>query len=135
MWNFLSYPVPGASTAPDYEGGHYIGHEELFTLADPAFWAGGHPLTYQQTQNMVNYVALRLFPLVCMARRVQPIHAPLVFIQDPVHSGWRPLRFYDPVTLDGVGYYVRSVNISYTNDGLQMADYELERLIPYTPEA
>lgn len=133
LYNVLSYPVPGAIVAPSPESGHFIGHEELLAIASPEFWSGGHPLSYQQTQDMVDFVLIRAFTATAMARMIQPIHAPLVFIQDPVHGAYRPLRFYDPVTLDGVGFYVRSVNIAYESDGEQMADYELERLIPYKP--
>lgn len=134
LHNFLSYKVPGSSTNPDPESPHYIGHEELFLLGDPSFWAGGRPLSGQETQAMVDYVLLRLFVGVCMPRRVQPIRAPLVFIQDAVHGAFRPLRFYDPVTLDGqAGWYVRSINIDYSNDRSQLATYELERLVAYRP--
>lgn len=133
LYNVLSYDVPGFSTAPDPDQGHYIGHEELLTLADPSFWAGGHPLTYAKTQDLVDYVLIRGFTATAMAREIQPIHAPLVFVPDPVHGAYRPLRFYDPVMLDDAGYYIRSVNIAYERDGIQMADYELERLVPYLP--
>ena len=134
LHNFLSYKVPGSSTNPDPQSPHYIGHEELFLLGDPSFWAGGRPLSWQETQAMVDYVLLRLFVGVCMPRRVQPIRAPLVFIQDVVHGFFRPLRFYDPVTLDGqAGWYVRSINIDYSNDRSQLATYELERLVAYRP--
>jgi hypothetical protein len=133
LYNVLSYPVPGSSVAPDPDSPHYLGHEEMLTIADPALWAGGRPLAYQETQATVNYVLLRAFMATCLARRVQPIHAPLVFIQDAVHGSYRPLRFYDPVYLDGVLWYVRSVNIAYEYDRIQMADYELEQLVPYKP--
>jgi hypothetical protein len=38
----------------------------------------------------------------------------------------RPLRYYDPVTIFGVQYLVRSVNPFYRFDGKQMAKYECE---------
>lgn len=132
--NFLSYKVPGSSIDPDPDSPHFLGHEALYVLGDPSFWAGGRPLSWQQTQAMVDYVLLRLFVGVCMPRRIQPIHAPLVFVQDAIHGGFRPLRFYDPVTLDGeTGWYVRSINIDYTSDRAQLATYELERLVAYRP--
>lgn len=133
LYNYLSYHVPGATVDPDPDSPHFLGYERGLILADPSLWAGSYIGGWEETQKTVDFVLMRLFAFTCMARERTHFKAPLLFITDPATSARRPLRFYDVVTLDGEGWYVRSCTPDYRSDRLQTAEYELERLVEYKP--
>jgi hypothetical protein len=134
LYNHLSFKVPGSSVVPNPNSPHYIGRERLVILADPTLWAGAAVGGWEATQKAVDFVLHRVFAYTCMARQVVKFQAPLIFVTDPATSRKRPLRFYDVVTLDTeTGWYVRSCEPNYQHDRQQLANYVLERLIPYQP--
>ncbi len=133
LYNFLSYAVPGASISPDPDSPHFLGGERLIIVADPTLWAGAaQGGGWQDTQKLINFILLRLFVTTCMARRVVTFRAPLAFVIDPVTTKKRSLRFYDPVTYRGeAGWFMTECRPEFTSDRIQMAQYELQRLVPY----
>jgi hypothetical protein len=132
LYNYLSYDVPGATTSADPDSPHYCPEgEKLFVIADPTLWAGGSA-TWQGTQAAVNFCLMRLFYYLCMAREIVSFEAPLCFVTDA--SGHkRPPRHYDPVSYGGRTWFVRAMHLKIGHDGMQLADYELERLVEYKP--
>lgn len=132
MFNPYSYAVPGSSIVPDPDSPHYLGYFSPLIIADPTLWGGDGTLAYKQTQDNVDFAVLREFTYACLPRRIQPIHAPLVIALDAETNRRRLLRFYDKVTWNGqAGWYVRNCDPIIGNwDGIQMANYELERTIP-----
>jgi len=121
--------VPGCTTAPNPDHPDYLGYcKKIEIIADYLYVPGPDNTA---TQAAVNWVCRRLYDFLCHGQLIVKIKAPLVFINDPAiagsaSNGWRPLRFQDPVSLDGdATWLVKSVNIDYSNDRIQMATYEL----------
>lgn len=133
--NFASYKVPGSSVDPDPDSPHYIGHERIRIIPAPELMVPGGTLeSYRRTVLACYFVARRIGNFAGRAQRIQPLHAPLVALKDPVTARLRTLRFGDPVTWRGeTGWFIRSVNPAYDLDTCQMADYELMKLEPIVP--
>jgi hypothetical protein len=134
VYNPISYPVPGMTPQTDRESPHFLGYEKMLTYGCPAMWGGAQIGGYQQTQEIVNFILLRLFTFTCLARRVIHFYAPLVMIQSNNIAGlqFRIPRFYDLVTYNGqIGWYIRSCTPDYNNDRAQMAHYAIETIVSY----
>lgn len=129
--NPLSYKVPGMSTAPDPNHPDYLGYCKKIEIIADYLYVPDSTGGYAATQQAVNWETRRLYDFLCHGQRIKTIKAPLAFIHDSriatsASSGYRPLRFQDPVAIDGdATWLVKSVNPSYSNDGTQMANYEL----------
>lgn len=132
--NYLSYKVPGSTVDPDPDSPHYLGTERLVVVADQALWAGAGASTggYDASQRIIDYILLRLFRHVCMARTVMTFSAVLQPIWDAAESKWRLPRFYDVCTFNGQeGWYVRHCSPDISFDHMQQATFQIERLEPY----
>lgn len=85
------------------------------------------------TQESVNRVAKRVYDVACHGVKMCSFEAPLVLVS-PAMTGdaqqvrWRPLRFYDPVSINGSIWLIRDVVIDYDRDAKQMATYECQAL-------
>ena len=136
--NPLSFAVPGMTTAPDPTSADYLGHWKPVTIVAPNLLVpdDSSALGYPKTQAAVNWTCRRYYDFLCHGQVIAKITAPLVFIQDPAllasaSNGWRPLRFQDPVSLDGSNtWLIKSVQIAYSSDRTQMATYELIQPFP-----
>ena len=131
LFNAKSYNAPGFTNAVDVTSPHYFGgREKLLMKVDLSLWGGDGPDGLRLTQQVIDFVIRRYYNFACLARRIQPLYAPLAFILDASTGRYRGLRFLDPVTFNGVAYYVRSASPRYTSDRVQTCDYELERIEP-----
>ncbi len=129
LYNPKSYDVPGMSITSDPDSPHYLGFEQMRIVPCADLL---NPADFVKTQLAVDFTARRIMDFAGRARKVLPISAPLVLITDAATSRKRPLRYYDPVTVNGVGgYYIRSVSPSITSPN-HRAQYEVERLIPFS---
>ena len=75
----------------------------------------------------LNFLARRAYDIAVHAVKLVTFEAPLVLVEhenDPTKK--RPLRYYDPILVEGELFLVRNVNISYRKDFHQMAVYECE---------
>jgi len=125
--NPISYDFyPGHRTS-DPNHPDYLGRRVSGWVFDPYF--ATHALSSEdgQPNPMLYSYAKRLFDMACLAVKQTVFTAPLVLIPHEKEPGRvRPLRFYDPVSIDGQDWIVRSVNIAYSKDFDQIAVYELE---------
>lgn len=137
--NPLSYAVPGMTTEPDPDHPDYLGYCKKITIIAPDLLTLDSTGGYTSTLAAVQWVCRRLYNFLCHGQRIMRFRAPLVFIQDTSLSAtassssgnWRPLRFQDPVSIDGdATWLVKSVRASYQNDRVQMAEYEIIQPYP-----
>jgi hypothetical protein len=122
-YNFLGlasgHPkYPQADNNPDY-----LPHIAPIVVIDPGL----------TTPDAVNWVTRRVFEIACFGRKRLSFVAPLLLINDPDDAElagpptrYRPLRYYDPVTVDGSQYLVLKCTPDYSRDRAQWAHYELE---------
>lgn len=90
----------------------------------PDFLGRMVPLTYYNSQLLeqaeINFITRRLAVQTCYAQKWIHIEAPLALINDPndakLGSNVRPLRVYDPITINGVNCLVRNANPGYKSD-------------------
>jgi len=122
--NYSSFNAyPGKTTALRYVGGvrnpDYLGRCVRIRYVDSNL----------TTQEAVDWVCRRLFDV--MAHGIQTIRftGPMVLVTDPNDASQkrpRPLRYYDPIKVNGVPYLIRSCNPTAKKDGQQLALYEAE---------
>lgn len=132
--NPVSYPVPGLESFVDPTSPHYIGREHLAYYIDPMLQDVDHGTTY----NNCAAVGTRLMQFSGRGGWIIPGVCPLYCIHTTDLLGnpyWRPLRFGDPVTVNGdVDWFVRSVSAVIDTerggDEMQMATVELQKLAP-----
>jgi hypothetical protein len=79
----------------------------------------------------LNWIGRRIYDVAAHAIKTVTFEAPLVLIEHEENVGtpvtkFRPLRYYDPVLVDGETFLIRNVNPTYTKDFHQMAVYECE---------
>lgn len=123
IFNPISYNVNGASTA-DATHPDYLGRRVPMYVIDTAL---GSAQSEEKLKAAVNGLARRIARLTFHAIKMITFQAPLVLVDhelDPTKK--RPLRYYDPVIINGVQFLVRNVNIDYRKDGFQYATYECE---------
>ena len=134
IYNHWSYPVPGSTVTCDPTSPHFIGEERLMIVADPTLWAGSWDGKggWKATQDLIDFILMRLFIACCMARRFVSFTSPLSFVTDPVTGLKRLPRYYDPVTYLGEpGWFVSGCLPSYSSDRNQTMRVTLSRLVPY----
>lgn len=114
-------------THPDYLGRvvpMYVMLPELASFPITTDGAGN------QEHVALNWIGRRIYDVAAHAIKTVTFEAPLVLIphedaNDPPNK-FRPLRYYDPVLVDGETFLIRNVNPTYTKDFHQMAVYECE---------
>lgn len=75
----------------------------------------------------LNFVGRRIYDVAAHAIKTCSFQAPLLLIpHEDDSSNRRPLRYYDPVLVDGEQFLIRNVNPTYSKDFIQMAMYECE---------
>lgn len=79
------------------------------------------------------FATRRTYDVSCHGRLRKTFIAPLVIVQDPGHEYWRPLRFYDPVYVEGFPCLIRSVLPMWVKDDHQLAAYTVEQIIGDVP--
>jgi hypothetical protein len=128
--NPLSYAVPGMTTPPNPDHPDYLGRLRLGVFIAPQLATDDYALTMQAVQ----WTCRRYYDFLCHGQRLRHIHAPLIFVYDTSLSAtaasssgnYRPLRFQDPVSIDGDNsWLIKNVTPTWNYDGTQMADYEL----------
>lgn len=81
------------------------------------------------SQEAVDWTTRRYYDVTCHALKMASFTAPLILIVDPadtLQTSPRPLRYYDPVFIDGEQWLIRNVNPTWRHDSIQMAHYEVE---------
>lgn len=84
----------------------------------------------QENERIINWVTRRLYNQVATAQKWIHLTAPLVLLDDPSDThlsagkGRRPLRYYDPITVNNIPCYVHSVEMNIEEDPHQMMTIE-----------
>ena len=120
--NPLSFNTPGFTVTADPNNADYLGRCRAAVIMDPSLTGK----TEQETQAAVDFWTITLADRAAHAQSLVNFRSSLEFIKDLTLGVdiWRPLRFQDPVTVDGDAYLIKSVNINYDLGSLQYADYE-----------
>lgn len=112
------------SSHPDYLGRVvpiYVMCPNLATIPDVYNSLG------QSEWAALNWIARRAYDVSCHAIKFCSFEAPLLLItHEDDATRKRPLRYYDPVVVDGEQFLIRNVNPTYRKDHIQMAIYECE---------
>lgn len=117
-YNF-AHLAPGDPLLPDPTDPDYLPWIEPLAILDNSL----------STDEARRYVLRRIYDRVAHGSKVVTFEAPLLLVTDKNDAKQtcpRPLRFYDPVTIDGNQFLVRSVHLAYRKDWIQMAVYECE---------
>lgn len=140
IFNPISYKVPTSTIDPDPDHPDYIGHCIPYELLAPQAVVGGDGASdIQATQENVDWLARRYYDFLCHGQKLTIIDVPLVFVQDETLSAtttsssgnWRPLRFQDPVMLEGdPSWLVKSIRHYWTSDRNQRSVIELIQPFP-----
>lgn len=80
-------------------------------------------------QAAVDWACRRIYDVACHGIKMATFTAPLVLVTnttDAKQTRPRPLRYYDPVLVNGEQFLIRNCNPSYTKDSVQMATYECQ---------
>jgi len=133
VWNWQynpkSFLVPGCTTLPDPDHPDYLGRYRPLMVVDPALVVSGRSANQnelQATQANIDFTVRRLFDFTCHARTLMRFSAPLSLIADPVTGVTRPLRFLDPVSVDGdASWIIKTASPQYRFDNVQIMRYEL----------
>ena len=118
-YNFLTDGSGTLIETADPDHPDYIGRFVPLVIVNPAL----------QSYEAVTFAVRRYYDIGCRTTKILPFVAPLLLIWDPTdvyQVAPRPLRYYDPVLVDGEQWLVRSCNPSYRRDSAQWATYELE---------
>jgi len=103
----------------------YLGRVVKMFVMNPAL-AGGAK-SEEDIERAVNWTARRIYDVAAHAIKMVTFQAPLVLIEHEDDSNKRrPLRYYDPVLVNGEQFLIRNVNPAYAKDHVQMAQYEVE---------
>lgn len=120
MHNPYSYNVPGFTITADPTHPDYLGEKVELKVCE----LGAIAPTPEETQANVDWTCARLFDFTCHGQILQPFLAPLAFILDSVTLKYRPLRYQDPILVNGVDYLIKNLTPRYQSDFHQMASYE-----------
>lgn len=127
-YNYHSFLAPSSGVTPDPDSPDYLGYERRFIYPDMTL---GAQTTTDVAQKTCDWVARRYYDRTCHAQDLQFFMAPLVFITDPIGGYRRPLRFQDPISINGdAGYLVKACHPRYVKDGFQLAEYEVINPMP-----
>ena len=120
-YNYDSYQVPNSTNTLDPSHPDYLGYERLMIL--PVQEAAG--LGVQQAQQNCDFLARRFLDFAGHAQRTANFTVPLVFITDSSGGYRRPLRFQDPISINGdASWLVKGCHAHYVKDGFQLAEIE-----------
>ena len=120
-YNYLSWNVPHATVSASPDHPDYIGYCKPLEIIDPSLVGN----TDADTWAAVAWTTRRAYDFYCHAQQIVRFKAPLVLIYDSGLSQYRPIRFQDPISIDGdPSYLVKSVTINYTKSHMMMAEYE-----------
>ena len=120
-YNFLSFPVPGSTVTSNPEHPDYIGYCLPLEIIDPCLEGD----TDADTWAAVAWTARRAYDFYCHAQALVRFSAPLVLIRDAGLGQYRPLRFQDPISIDGdSSWLIKAVHPRFTKSHVQMAEYE-----------
>ncbi len=122
-FNFYNL-APAHAHYPDADHPDYLGYVKRIVITDAGL----------TTPEAVNWFARRVADLALLGIKTLSFTAPLVLVHDeddeelttPSPIRYRPLRFYDPVLVDGVQFLVRRVSPAFTKDHVMLAEYEVE---------
>lgn len=117
--NVNAFNLPGATVAdgsnPDYAGGYF----KPLAVYDPTLFH----------QTPVDFLTRRYYDISVHAIKMAEFEAPLVLVVDPtdtMQANPRPLRYYDPIKINGSDWLVRSCNLFYTKGNFQYMRLECE---------
>jgi hypothetical protein len=117
-FNFDPRQPTADSTDPDYLGRYVPIYYFLPSLA-----AGNSGI-----DDALKIIARRIYDFACHAKFLRDFEAPIVPItHESDATKVRNLRYYDPVTVDGVQYIVRNANPHFTSDFAQMQMLQVEK--------
>lgn len=97
----------------------YLGYMVPLIIMDPSLGS----------QEAVDWHVRRYYDFTCHAIKMCSFEAPLLLVNDASDSyqvAPRPLRYYDPVLINGAQFLVRNCNPDYTKDDHQWAHFECE---------
>lgn len=123
------YDASENPNGPDPDHPDWLGRVVPIVVCDPSIGGGGDDDENERGTLAAKWVCRRVFDFACHARKEKVFQAPLLYVTDPLdehQTSPRPLRWYDPVYVDGELFLVRDVAIEYGTDKAQMATYELE---------
>jgi hypothetical protein len=120
-YNYNSFQAPGATNTLDPTHPDYLGYERRVIYPDGTLLGKN----VEETQKACNWVARRFLDFACHAQRLAHFTVPLVFVTDPAYGHRRPLRFQDPITINGdASWLVKACHPKYAKDGFQLAEIE-----------
>lgn len=127
--NFKSFDFGNGLVDPDHPD--YLGRMVPIYVMVPEVYALSelHPTESGMFQNpALNWIGRRIYDVAAHAVKFVTFEAPLILVdeENPVTYEKRPLRYYDPVLVDGEQFLIRNVNPTYRKDYHQMAVYECE---------
>lgn len=102
-------------TSPDYTDGTY----NPITIVDPSL----------NTQDACDYVCRRVYDIACHGIKCAAFEAPLILVADPYdtqQAAPRPLRYYDPILINGIQFLARNCNPMWDKDEVQKMYVEAE---------
>lgn len=116
--NELSFDLDPSNPTANPSSIDYLGRRVDYIFCDPLL----------QTDHALEWVAERLLAIGGTGQRWATFRAPAVLFtnpSDPYQFRPRPLRLNDVIKVKGQKAIVRSVNLDYTSDRAQMAQYEV----------
>ena len=125
IYNFASFDFNSSFPTADPNSPDYLGRAIPIFYMDPALGTGAK--TDDDIKKACEWVARRIYDVACHGVKCVSFEAPLLLIEHPDDATKkRPLRFYDPIYINENVYLIRSCNIVYKKDSVQMAMYECE---------
>lgn len=111
-WNF------DGSRAMDFDHPDYLGRFVPFVYFNGNLMGSSE----DETRRITDWVTRRFYNQIALAQKWVKFTAPLVLVDDAsdaalgLGNGRRPLRYYDPITLDGNTFLVHSVEMTIDTD-------------------
>ena len=133
LHNPYSYNRPGFAQIATPEHPDFLGYEKAVLISEPSLRGLGtasDSQVTQETQRAVNWTMLRIYDFVAHGKALRTFLAPLAFVFDAEIGTYRKLRKYDVVTLNGKSMEINDVNIAFTHDVMQVANYTLIEAYP-----
>lgn len=124
--NYKSYNFDPAHPTADPAHRDFLGRCVPIYYLNPSLLANDAQGDF--AGNALARIWRRIFDIACHAVDIRTFEAPLMIIDNEAEDGKkRILRYYDPVSIDGEQFVVRSCSPSYEKDSVQMAMYQCER--------
>lgn len=133
--NWINNPVschfPGTADLSDPTHPDWLGHIRFTMIVDPTLAAIRGKDAIEKTQAAVDWTMHRIYDFTCHGQRLINATAPYVFVKDAtIANKYRPLRYQDLVTYNGVKYYIRSAVADIQSDMHQIGEYEFVDPLP-----